>query len=62
MFDFILNNLGTILVLAALVAIVTVIVIRIIKAKKKGGYCCSKCGGNCACCGAAKIKPENTKK
>jgi hypothetical protein len=48
MFDFLVNNAGTIIISAALLVILCFAVISIMKDKKKGK--CS-CGGNCGSCG-----------
>ena len=47
MFDWIAQNLGTLLISAALIAIVTSIIISLIRQKKRGK---SSCGCNCAHC------------
>ena len=47
MFEWIGENLGTILICLALVGLITLILVRLRKDKKKGK--CS-CGGQCACC------------
>ena len=47
MFDWIAQNLGTLLISAVLIAIVTSIIISLIR-QKKGGK--SSCGCNCAHC------------
>ncbi len=48
MMDFIVNNLGTIVVIAILAVIVFFAVRSIVKDKKNGKS--SSCGGNCAGC------------
>ena len=50
MFAWIAENIGTILITAALVLIVALIVRKLIKDKKKGK---SSCGCNCAHCAMA---------
>jgi len=47
MFQWIGENIGTIIVGIALIALVTGIIIRLRKEKKQGK---SSCGGNCGCC------------
>lgn len=47
MFDWIAQNLGTLLISAVLIAIVTFIIISLIRQKKRGK---SSCGCNCAHC------------
>ena len=47
MFDWIAQNLGTLLISAVLIAIVTSIIISLIRQKKSGN---SSCGCNCAHC------------
>ena len=47
MFDWIAQNLGTLLISAVLIAIVTSIIISLIRQKKRGE---SSCGCNCAHC------------
>ena len=47
MFDWIAQNLGTLLISAVLIAIVTSIIISLIRQKKRGR---SSCGCNCAHC------------
>ena len=47
MFDWIAQNLGTLLISAVLIAIVTSIIIALIRQKKRGK---SSCGCNCAHC------------
>ena len=47
MFDWIAQNLGTLLISAVLIAIVTSIIISLIRQKKCGK---SSCGCNCAHC------------
>lgn len=47
MFDWIAQNLGTLLISAVLIAIVTSIIIYLIRQKKRGK---SSCGCNCAHC------------
>ena len=47
MFQWIVENAGTIIVSIALIALVTGIVIRMRKEKKQGK---SSCGCNCGCC------------
>ena len=47
MFDWIAQNLGTLLISAVLIAIVTSITISLIRQKKRGK---SSCGCNCAHC------------
>ena len=47
MFDWIAQNLGTLLISAVLIAIVTSIIIFLIRQKKRGK---SSCGCNCAHC------------
>ena len=47
MFDWIAQNLGTLLISSVLIAIVTSIIISLIRQKKRGK---SSCGCNCAHC------------
>ncbi len=47
MLDFIINNAGTIIISAGLLAVITGIIIYLITAKKKGK---SSCGCNCSGC------------
>ena len=47
MFDWIAQNLGTLLISAVLIAIVTSIIISLIRQNKRGK---SSCGCNCAHC------------
>ena len=53
MFEWLIQNLGSILILTVVLAIVTVIVILRIRAKKKGetgcGCGCSNCAGRFVC-------------
>ncbi|MDR1131473.1 MAG: FeoB-associated Cys-rich membrane protein [Oscillospiraceae bacterium] len=48
MFDFIVQNLGSILVGAAVAAIVVLIIVKLVRDRKRGVSCAS-CGG-CAGC------------
>ena len=50
MFQWIIENAGTIIVSIALIALVTCIIIRLCKEKKQGK---SSCGCNCGCCSMA---------
>lgn len=48
MFDWIINNIGSIIVLLAVVAIVTLVLVKMIRDKRRGKSSCS-CGcGGCA--------------
>lgn len=48
MFDWIINNIGSIIVLLAVVAIVTLVIAKMIRDKRRGKSSCS-CGcGGCA--------------
>lgn len=47
MLDFIVDNLGTILITVVLVTILAAIVVKLVRDKRKGK---SSCGGNCAHC------------
>lgn len=47
MLDFIVDNLGTILITVVLVTILAAIVVKLVRDKRKGK---SSCGGNCAYC------------
>lgn len=48
MFDWIINNIGSIIVLLAVVAIVTLVIVKMIRDKRRGKSSCS-CGcGGCA--------------
>ncbi len=47
MFDFIMNNLGTIIISAGLLAVIAGVIIYLISNKKKGK---SSCGCNCSGC------------
>lgn len=47
MLDFIVDNLGTILITVVLVTILAAIVVKLVRDKRKGK---SSCGGNCARC------------
>ena len=47
MFAWLSANIGTILIVLVLLAIVTLIIVKLRKDKKKG---VSSCGGNCAHC------------
>ena len=47
MLDFIVDNLGTILITVVLVTILASIVVKLVRDKRKGK---SSCGGNCAHC------------
>lgn len=48
MFDWIINNIGSIIVLLAVVAIVTLVIVKIVRDKRRGKSSCS-CGcGGCA--------------
>lgn len=49
MFDFIINNIGTIVICAVLLGIVTAIIIYLIKNKKAGKNACN-CGCGCTHC------------
>ncbi len=64
MFEWLIQNLGSILILTVVLAIVTVIVILRIRAKKKGetgcGCGCSSCPGRFTC--HSNKQEENKKK
>ena len=47
MLDFIVDNLGTILITVVLVTILAAIVVKLVRDKRKGK---SSCGGSCAHC------------
>ncbi len=47
MLDFIVDNLGTILITVVLVTILAAIAVKLVRDKRKGK---SSCGGNCAHC------------
>lgn len=47
MLDFLLENIGTILVALALSLILSLVVVAMVKNKKKG---ISSCSGGCSCC------------
>ena len=47
MLDFIVDNLGTILITVVLVTILAAIVVKLVREKRKGK---SSCGGNCSHC------------
>ena len=47
MLDFIVDNLGTILITVVLVTFLAAIVVKLVRDKRKGK---SSCGGNCAHC------------
>ena len=47
MLDFIVDNLGTILITVVLVTILAAIVVKLVRDKRKGK---SSCGGNCPHC------------
>ena len=49
MFTWILNNIGTIIICAVLIAIVTAIIVSMIKKKKQGQSVVCSCG-NCKHC------------
>lgn len=59
MLKFLLDNLGTIIISAVLVAVVTVIVVRLVKNKKQGK---TSCGCGCEHCENSKYcHKENSK-
>ncbi len=45
--DFIGNNIGTVVIAAALLAVVALITAKLVRDKRKGK---SSCGCNCGCC------------
>ena len=53
MLTFLLDNIGTIVVLHIVVAVVAAIIIRHFRAKKKGKSSCGGCGCGCASCAMA---------
>ena len=60
MIQFISENLSTILITAALAAVVALIIVKMIKDKKKGKTSCScSCTG---CAGASICHPDSNKK
>ena len=60
MIQFISENLSTILITAALAAVVALIVVKMIKDKKKGK---TSCGCSCTgCAGASICHPDSNKK
>ncbi|HIR03564.1 MAG TPA: FeoB-associated Cys-rich membrane protein [Candidatus Scatovicinus merdipullorum] len=57
MLEWILQNLSTILITAALLAVVLLIIRHLYKARKRGG--CAGCSGNCgACCHTHAVKKD----
>ena len=53
MLTFLLDNIGTIVVLLIVVAVVAAIIISHFRAKKKGKSSCGSCGCGCASCAMA---------
>ena len=43
-------NIGTVLICAALVAVVTLIIVGMVRDHRKGKSSCGGCGGGCAGC------------
>ena len=62
MLDFLVQNLGTILVGAVVLAVVVSVLWKMVRDKKQGKSSCS-CGcGGCSGCGGACHKPQSEKK
>ncbi|MBE5741845.1 MAG: FeoB-associated Cys-rich membrane protein [Clostridiales bacterium] len=59
MFDWIVENLGTIIVLTVLIAIVTLIIVCRIRAKKRGESSCGCKCPNCAGCSVCHSKKDD---
>lgn len=53
MLTFLLDNIGTIVVLLIVIAVVAAIIISHFRAKKKGKFSCGSCGCGCASCAMA---------
>lgn len=60
MLEFLLENIGTIVVLLIVIAIVSAIIICQIRAKKKGKTSCAGCGCS-SCAMAEKCHPDTHK-
>ncbi|MCH5301097.1 MAG: FeoB-associated Cys-rich membrane protein [Ruminococcus sp.] len=55
MLDFLMNNLGTIIVLLIVAAVVFCIVFQSVRKRRKGQSSCSSCGCGCSGCASASI-------
>ncbi len=58
MISWITQNIGTLLVILVLAAVVSAIIIKMVKDKRQGK---SSCGHNCAHCAMAGVCHQNTK-
>ena len=63
MLAFLLENIGTIIVLLIVVAVVAAIIVSHFRAKKKGKATCIGCSCGCASCAmAGKCHPDSNEK